>query len=659
MSFRLKLVLVFTFTVVIAVALVAWSVSTYTQRAFELADQKHTEAVVAQFEQEFQQRGEEVVNRVTGIAETEGTLRMAIDLSRPGGDASRYVYDATGLADSHHLDYLDLVGDDGSLISSKEWPEHFGYKMDWVVAPGTDWDHEGAFLQRTEMLNGAELTLTAVHVVAVGDKKLYVVGGINLGKDFVATLALPEGMRALFYKNLQTDFDPNALSDVKGPAPQADRLVGLIDKVRMKGTPAQETIQWNTDPASAESFHANPLFGRDHHVLGVLVVGSSRRELVSLVNFIRTLGVLVACGGILLGLFVSMWVSARVTRPIERLAVGARKVAAGDWAVRVDVRSRDEIGQLSRDFNEMTRQLAEQRDRLIQAERVAAWREIARRLAHELKNPLFPLQLTLENLQRARAQTPEEFDEIFTESTATLRAELDNLKTIVNRFSDFSKMPAPQFQSINLNDAVRNAVRVYDAQFHVIGRPPITPELYLDESLPLIQADPDLLHRALSNLVLNSLDAMPTGGTMTIRTGRKNGMARVEVSDTGAGLTPEECERLFTPYYTTKRHGTGLGLAIVQSVVSDHEGRISVESAPGTGTTFRIELPIHTPGSESEHESDKTSGRSAGSSSKGGSKAGGSAADSPKPEGEAAPEKEKEKPRRDLVGTKSTLGLND
>jgi nitrogen fixation/metabolism regulation signal transduction histidine kinase len=237
----------------------------------------------------------------------------------------------------------------------------------------------------------------------------------------------------------------------------------------------------------------------------------------------------------------------------------------------------------------------------VQAERVAAWRELARRLAHELRNPLFPLQLTLENLQRAREQTPDQFDEIFAESTATLRAELDNLKTIVGRFSDFSKMPAPQLQSVNVNEAVRNAVRLYDAQFTVLGRPPITPELYLDEALPLIQADPDLLHRAFSNLVLNSLDAMAAGGTLTIRTGQHNGAVRVEVTDTGAGLTSEECERLFTPYYTTKRHGTGLGLAIVQSVVSDHHGKISVESAPGSGATFRIELPVRPQDSEEMH----------------------------------------------------------
>jgi signal transduction histidine kinase len=111
------------------------------------------------------------------------------------------------------------------------------------------------------------------------------------------------------------------------------------------------------------------------------------------------------------------------------------------------------------------------------------------------------------------------------------------------------------------------------------------------ENLGTIAADPDLLHRALSNLVLNAMDAMPNGGTLTLRTRRDDGKAIIEVADTGSGLTPEECERIFTPYYTSKQHGTGLGLAIVQSIVSDHHGRISVQSEPGKGTTFVIELP--------------------------------------------------------------------
>jgi two-component system NtrC family sensor kinase len=117
----------------------------------------------------------------------------------------------------------------------------------------------------------------------------------------------------------------------------------------------------------------------------------------------------------------------------------------------------------------------------------------------------------------------------------------------------------------------------------------------LDDTLKPIQADPDLLHRAVQNLILNALDAMPAGGTLTVRTQAAAGGVRVKISDTGKGLTKEECERLFTPYYTTKQHGTGLGLAIVQSVVSDHGGRISVESEPERGTTFRIDLPAQPP----------------------------------------------------------------
>jgi signal transduction histidine kinase len=113
----------------------------------------------------------------------------------------------------------------------------------------------------------------------------------------------------------------------------------------------------------------------------------------------------------------------------------------------------------------------------------------------------------------------------------------------------------------------------------------------LESELPEISADSDMLHRALSNLVLNAIDALPQGGEIIARTKSFGNRVELSLSDTGAGLTPEECERLFTPYYTTKQHGTGLGLAIVQSVVSDHGGRISVESTKQNGTTFRIELP--------------------------------------------------------------------
>jgi signal transduction histidine kinase len=150
-------------------------------------------------------------------------------------------------------------------------------------------------------------------------------------------------------------------------------------------------------------------------------------------------------------------------------------------------------------------------------------------------------------------------------------------------------MPQPQRQPTQVNEVVRSVLRVFHAQLQEKNQ--ISVHTELAEALPEISADPDLLHRALQNLVLNAIDAMPQGGELTIRTATVGGRIEISVSDTGSCLTPEECGRLFTPYYTTKQHGTGLGLAIVQSVVSDHGGKISVESTKEKGTTFRIELP--------------------------------------------------------------------
>jgi nitrogen fixation/metabolism regulation signal transduction histidine kinase len=422
---------------------------------------------------------------------------------------------------------------------------------------------------------------------------VYIIGGRRLDQNFLASLVLPAGMRALLYRNLDQGFVPTALTDSNGLVPQADQFQALIEQVQKQPTPEMlvTTIRWTNDPASAETFHARPLTGRHNELLGVLLLGSPQRELVLLRRQILKIAAAVAFAAILIGLLLAWWVSKRITRPVEELANGARDVASGRWDTHIDVQGNDEIGQLAGAFNHMTDTLAAQKEKLVQTERVAAWRELARRLAHELRNPLFPMQITLENLQRARQLGPAQFQEVFAEGTATLKAELANLNSIVGRFSDFSKMPAPQFTRVNVNETLRNAVRLFESQFTAVGKPSITTEYFLPESLPEIDADPDLLHRAFQNLVLNAMDAMPAGGSLTLRTTDREDTVRIEVSDTGKGLTPEECSRLFTPYYTTKQQGTGLGLAIVQSVVSDHHGTISVSSEEGRGATFRIDLP--------------------------------------------------------------------
>ncbi len=594
MTFRTKLFLVFLITVLASVSVVAWGVTRYARNAFEEMDAQRTEALVAQFKKEFAQQGEEVVHRVQTIAGARATLDMALNLSRPNADFSLYVRDAIGTAQEQGLDFVEFVNADGTTISSAQYAARVGYKNDWVTPP-KDWSDSPAFLKREELPREVALSLTAVRTQPEVPNSFFIIGGRRLDKKFLASLVLPAGMRAMLYQNLEPGFVASALTDVSGEAAQAEHFAPLIEQMQKQPRQMVETLNWSADPAAAETFHAIPLQGRNGELLGVLLVGSSRRELVTLLRRIQWIAAGVGAAALLAGLFITWWVSARITRPVEELAEGARAVAEGNWDTRMETGGRDEIGQLAAAFNEMTRTLAAQRNRLVQAERVAAWRELARRLAHELRNPLFPLQITLENLQRAKALPPEQFNEVFQESTATLKAEFSNLHTIVGRFSDFSKMPAPQLQRVNVNEAVRNAMRLFEPQFSAVGKPTITPEFYLSEAAPEIDADPDLLHRALHNLVLNALDAMPAGGTLTLRTSAHDGGVRLEVTDSGQGLTPEECSRLFTPYYTSKQHGTGLGLAIVQSVVSDHGGNISVSSDPGHGTTFRIDLPQRPP----------------------------------------------------------------
>jgi two-component system, NtrC family, nitrogen regulation sensor histidine kinase NtrY len=609
MSFRTKVFLIFLITVLASVSLVAYGVTYYTSRSFEQMDAQRTDALVNQFKKEFDQRGEMVVQQVENIANSDVTVRMVLDLSRPNADASLYVHDANGAAQTHNLDFVEFVNADGALISSAQYPARVGYKNDWVTA-SKNWDNTGAFLKREELPDGSALSLTAVRTQTVGEKVVYIIGGRRLDQNFLASLVLPTGMRALLYRNLDPNFVPTSLTDANGPVQQADQFQALIEQFQKQAQPEMvvKTIQWSSDPASAETFHAIPLSGRNNELLGVLLLGSPQRELVLLRRQILKTAALVALAAIGIGLLLSWWVSKRITQPVEELANGAREVASGRWETQIDVHGTDEVGQLADAFNHMTRTLASQKEKLVQTERVAAWRELARRLAHELRNPLFPLQITIENLQRARQLGPAQFQEVFNEATATLKAELANLNSIVGRFSDFSKMPAPRFGCVNVNDSLRNAVRLFESQFTAVGKPAITTEYFLNESLPEIEADPELLHRAFQNLVLNALDAMPAGGTLTLRTADRDDSVRIEVADTGKGLTPEECSRLFTPYYTTKQLGTGLGLAIVQSVVADHHGTISVSSEEGRGAAFRIDLPKQQNGTAPKPKSGPTLG---------------------------------------------------
>ncbi len=603
MIFRRKLLAVFALMVFVSVASVAGLVLVVIRNAFEKTDAQRTAALVAQFQREFDRQGEEVASRVAAIAGSESVSRMATTLNAASPDSAGYLDLARSLADSHQLDFLELVDARGTIISSAQWPAKFGYP-EVAFENLSASSEQGFFLKQEELQDSTALGLFAVRAVHVGERPVFAIGGRRLDKNFLSALDLPADMRALLYQNRGDHFaadlllNPAVAGNTPDPAHPDDKFANLIDAVRQYNQEMKGTVHWSPDQADDEVFQAIPLrgVGKEHPLLGILLIGNSRRSYVELKRHIRSSALLVGGGGIVLAILLSSWAAARVTRPVEQLARAARDVAEGNWGTRVEVTGRDEFSQLAESFNRMTSELLTQKEHLVQAERVAAWRELARRLAHELKNPLFPLQLTVENLVRARMQSPEQFDEVFREGSRTLLAEISNLKAIIGRFSDFSKMPHPQLQAVQVNELLRGVAQLYQAQLQAPGRAPINCKLELDQNLAPIAVDPELLHRAISNLVLNAMDAMPDGGTLTLRSRRDDGKMIIEVADTGSGLTPEECERIFTPYYTSKQHGTGLGLAIVQSVVSDHGGRISVRSEPGAGAAFVIELPDHSAG---------------------------------------------------------------
>jgi nitrogen fixation/metabolism regulation signal transduction histidine kinase len=241
--------------------------------------------------------------------------------------------------------------------------------------------------------------------------------------------------------------------------------------------------------------------------------------------------------------------------------------------------------------NDMMRDLAEANERLAVAQRIAAWQEIARRLAHEIKNPLTPIQMSVETLRKTKAKQHPSFDEVFDESTHTVLEEVGRLKRIVAEFSEFARMPKPTRAPTDLNDVVAGATALYKGSCDIAET--------LATDLPAIEADRDQLSQVVLNLIENARDATAGrdgAGRIAIETRRAaaGDSVLLVIEDDGPGFSPEVRGKLFTPYFTTKHAagGTGLGLAIVHRIVSDHDGRITVGAAASGGARLVIELPV-------------------------------------------------------------------
>ncbi len=296
---------------------------------------------------------------------------------------------------------------------------------------------------------------------------------------------------------------------------------------------------------------------------------------------------------VLLSVALAVFVARGLSAPIVELAAQTREVVRGaPKAVRG--RGGRELEQLAHSFNRTINELARMRRRLARTERIAARREVARQVAHEIKNPLAPIRAAVETLRRLRERGSPGFEEYFDEATQTVLDEVHRIKNIVSEFTKFARLPPPKFERLDLEALASGVVSLHDDKEGSGG-----PQVRLEaEPLAELMADRDQLVQVLTNLVQNGIDAAAGGDDPVVGVDLEQTTERevlIRVWDNGPGIAAEVRDRLFEPYVSTKEQGTGLGLAIVQTIVHEHGGEIRCDDAPGGGACFEVSLPVDGP----------------------------------------------------------------
>jgi len=298
-------------------------------------------------------------------------------------------------------------------------------------------------------------------------------------------------------------------------------------------------------------------------------------------------GTFAALGLVLLG--IGALFAARVAKPILELIRATERVAQGKLKTSIPVKREDEIGDLMHAFNAMTHELEKSREIVAQTERELAWKEMARQVAHEIKNPLTPMKLSVQHMEHAFEAKDPNFNSIFRRVIRTLREQIDVLTRIATEFSHFGAMPRRKWGPVDIRRVADSAVALFDAE-----RSRIRFIIDVPKDLPKVHSDEEELRRAFVNLIRNSIQAIEGWGVIVIRAYSAQGMVHISIRDTGFGMSDETMKKVFDPNFSTKTSGMGLGLAIVKRTITDMSGTIRVESLPGHGTTFFIDLPART-----------------------------------------------------------------
>jgi nitrogen fixation/metabolism regulation signal transduction histidine kinase len=371
---------------------------------------------------------------------------------------------------------------------------------------------------------------------------------------------------------------------------------GFFEEIQRQFPAGRETASWvavdgrdwlaaHVQTDSGHLLYVRPLEKQLAGRLDAVVQGNNRFRQLRLYysKLLRTSTVVTLLVFALVVSLISLYLSRRMARqiagPVRALARGTEQVAAGNLDVSVDVDAPDELGHLIGAFNRMTTDLKHSKDDLVRAERIAAWQGIARRLAHEIKNPLTPISLAMHRIEK-RAD-----DAATTDSIATVLEEVENLTRLADEFSLYARLPEPVFETVDLGELLHSVIDLYVDNNVTVEWPgsPTTGDWR-------VRADTGQIRQVLANVVKNAVTAMAGKGQLSVRLTRDAGLVSAVIADTGPGL-PEPADQIFEPYFTTRSTGTGLGLAIARRIVEDHGGRLEAANGEGGGAELRLTLP--------------------------------------------------------------------
>jgi len=578
---RAKLILVFVLTAIVVTAVTAGVLTRIVTVSFEREYRSTLERKIAAVDLVLEQRGRRVSSALRRLEVLLAGPELP-RLQRLLGGGPAVVDEAAHLAALVGLDRLTILDGEGTVVSSLNWPERAGLPdeaarrfepdrlvLRWVADPG-----------------GEGLALVTARRLEAGRRALILVGGSTLEQDFLeeaaaghpAWLFVPGRQSVASFSTGNATIDPGTLGRI----------------ARGEGDAVETDVPGDGD-GGRWSVGRRELRDDAAQTVGAVLLAVSRTGLDVLQRRLLTAFLVLGLLSAILAAVVALWVSSRISRPVVRLVRAVDAIASGRADYTFPRRAEDELEALEEAFSRLQRSLETQRNRSVAAERVAAWREVARHVAHEVKNPLAPIRLTVENLIRARRKQPGMFDELFEEGSRTILEEVEQLRRLVSEFSEFARLPAPKPTRTDLHGLVDDVLNLYGSENWM------EVERSYASGSPSVEVDSEQMNRALKNVVGNAVEAMrdhpPRGNRhrLAVRTAIEDDRVAVEIADSGPGIPPSVAGRIFEPYFTTKREGTGLGMAIAYRIVTEHGGWIAAENREEGGARILIHLPLAAP----------------------------------------------------------------